>query len=50
MTSRLTPQQQIAITHPCQRGIQCANQRYRRVIPKGKYLVSIVVTVNVGDE
>ena len=46
----MTPQQVIAITHPCELAEQCANQRYRSVTKKGKYYVSVMLTVNVGEE
>lgn len=46
----MTDQQIIAIENPCELAQQCANQRYRSIIDRGRYLVSVMLTVNVGEE
>lgn len=43
-------QQIIAIENPCELAEQCANQRYRELYQKQRYLVSVLLTVNVGEE
>ena len=43
-------QQAIAIGNACELPQQCANTRYRSVQRKGKYSVSIMLTLNVGRE
>ena len=43
-------QQSVALSHPCEHAMQCANQRYRKVATRGKYHVSVMLTVNVGEE
>ncbi len=43
-------QQIIAIENPCELPEQCNSQRYRAVTRKGKYYVSSLLTVNVGEE
>ncbi len=46
----MTNNQIIAINNPCELAEQCANQRYRQVHRKGFYLISVMLTVNVGEE
>lgn len=46
----MTDQQIIAINNPCEKAEQCANQRYRTIQKKGRYHVSLMLTVNVGEE
>ena len=46
----MTNQQSVALSNPCEHAMQCPNQRYRTVTTKGKYYVSVVLTVNVGEE
>ena len=46
----MTNQQIIAIGNPCELAEQCVDQRYREVHRHGRYLASIIVTVNVGEE
>ena len=43
-------QQIIAINNPCEFAEQCYNQRYRSIEKVGKYHVSALLTVNVGEE
>lgn len=44
-------QQQItALANPCELPEQTSNQKYRRTVWVGKYCVSIILTVNVGEE
>ena len=49
-TSDMTDQQTIAILNPCEFAEQCCNQRYREIRRTGRYLASIMLTVNVGEE
>lgn len=46
----MKPQQIFALKHPCEQAMQCADQRYRKIYRKGPYMVSVVLTVNVGEE
>lgn len=46
----MTDKQIIAINNPCEKAEQCANQRYREVLRQGRYHVSLMLTVNVGEE
>lgn len=46
----MNQQQSIAILHPCERAEQCANRRYRRFEYVRDLVISIVLTVNVGEE
>ena len=46
----MTQQQTIAISSPCVSAEQCANQKYRTLTLKGRHCVSVMLTLNVGDE
>lgn len=46
----MTDQQIVAIENPCEFPEQCADQRYCRGERRGRYIFSIIVTVNVGEE
>lgn len=46
----MNQQQAIALAYPCELPQQCADQRYRAVHRRGRYYVSVIVTVNVGEE
>ena len=46
----MTDQQEIAILNPCEDAMQCADRRYLSNKRVGPYVVSIVLTVNVGEE
>lgn len=46
----MTDQQTIAINNPCEFAKQCANQRYRTLFRKGQHMISVLVTVNIGEE
>ena len=46
----MTDQQTIAIENPCELAEQCANQRYRTMTQSGRHIISVLLTVNVGDE
>jgi len=43
-------QQQTAIEFPCQLAEQCSQQRYRKVTRRKVYFVSVVLTINIGEE
>ena len=43
-------QQRIALRQPCEVAEQCYHDRYRSVFRKGKYLISVILTLNVGEE
>lgn len=49
-TCAMTNQQSVALANPCEHAMQCINQRYRNVTKKGKHYVSVLLTVNVGEE
>jgi len=46
----MNDQQTIAVAKPCEPAMQCSDQRYRSVARKGRYYVSVILTVNVGEE
>lgn len=46
----MTPQQLTAISNECEFAEQCADQKYRRIIRKGASMLSIILTLNVGEE
>ena len=46
----MTTQQAVAIGTPCEFAEQCADQKYRRIQRSGPYIISVIVTVNVGEE
>jgi len=46
----MNQQQRIAITNPCEVAGQCSDPLYKRIYRKGPYLVSVILTVNVGEE
>lgn len=46
----MTPQQETAIGFPCDVAEKCTDQRYRRVYRRHGFLVSTLLTVNIGEE
>lgn len=46
----MNDQQTIALANPCELAEQCIHQRYRCVTQKGPYWISVILTVNVGEE
>lgn len=46
----MTDQQIIAINNPCEKAEQCSHRRYRELLRNGRYHISLVLTVNVGEE
>lgn len=46
----MIPQQRIAIENPCELAQQCSHPRYISALRIGRYTVSRVLTVNVGEE
>jgi len=48
--SIMNRQQRTAITNPCEFAEQCSNPIYRCLYSKGPYQVSVILTLNVGEE
>lgn len=46
----MTDQQSEAIANPCELAEQCCNRRYFTATDTGPFLVSVGLTVNVGQE
>lgn len=46
----MTPQQLAALTTPCREAMECTKPQYRQVTQHGPYFVSVILTVNIGDE
>jgi hypothetical protein len=46
----MTEQQQTAIENPCEFAEQCANRRYAAAFDMGDLRISVLLTLNVGEE
>lgn len=46
----MTNQQTIAYENPCIEAEQCQQQRYRSFARHKRYMISVMLTVNVGEE